>query len=111
MTVEYVHQEIGEEVIALAGYYAVLKELRLQRNGRDVLCVIGMCAVESSCCGQRSFNYAIVPGYVVNWKGRVNEAGRPITEVEPVTDQATKQEITQTLWETEVILKTNVEFW
>ena len=111
MILEYVHQPVGEEVTALAGYYAISKELRLKHDGREVLCMIGICAVESSCCGRRNFHYAIVPGYLVSWKGKVNDAGLPISEVEPIADTAIKREIAATLEDTEAVMKPNIEFW
>ncbi|TET76838.1 MAG: hypothetical protein E3J42_00990 [Dehalococcoidia bacterium] len=111
MSVEYVHQQLGEEVTALAGFYTLLKESRLKHNGREILCITGMCSVESSCCGRRSFYYAIVPGYVVTWKGKKSEAGLPVSEVEPVTDEMTKREIVATIEETDGVLKPNIEFW
>jgi hypothetical protein len=111
MVLEYVHQPLNEEVTALAGYYSIAKELRLKRDGQEVLCMIGMCSVESSCCGRRAFYYAIVPGYLVSWKSRRNEAGLAVSEVEPITDPAVRREIAAALEDTEVVLKTNIEFW
>lgn len=111
MTLEYVHQKIGEEVQALAGYYAVTDELRLKLNGREVLCVIGICIIDSSCCGNRSLRYALVPGYIVTWKGKKDKSGRTVSEVEPVTDEATRQYIEATLKDTQTVFKQNIEFW
>ena len=111
MTLKYIHQELGEEVPALAGFYTLLKELRLKHNGREIFGIIGSCSVESSCCGGRSFRYAIVPGYLVNWKAEKDKEGRPVSEVEPLTDEATKQEIAAILRETELVFKPNIEFW
>ena len=108
---EYVHQPLGEEVTALAGYYAINKELRLKHDGREVLCMIGICQVESSCCGQRSFQYAIVPGYLVSWKGTKNDAGLPVSEVEPISDEAARRAVAATIEETEVVFRPNIEFW
>jgi hypothetical protein len=111
MKLEYAHIKPGEEVTALAGFYTILKELRLEHGGREILCLIGLCSVESSCCGRRAFYYAIVPGYLLAWKSKKNEAGLPVSEVEPITDEATKRKIAATLEETEAILKPNIEFW
>jgi len=109
MKQEYVHLQLGEDIVFLAGYYTPLKELRLKHDGREVLCVVGTSCVESSCCGNRSGAYAIVPGYIVAWKHGVNEAGLPVSEVEPITDETTKREVAASIRETECIW--NVDFW
>ena len=106
---EYVHLEVGKDVTALAGYYTPLKELRLKHDGKEVLCVIGTSAVESSCCGGGVCGYAIVPGYIMNWKDRRNEEGLAVSDVEPIADKTTQQEIARTIRETEHIQ--NVSFW
>ncbi len=111
MSLEYIHQKIGEEITALAGYYTVTDELRMKSNGREILCIIGMCFVESSCCGNRAFRYAVVPGYIVSWHKKKDEAGRSISEVDPVTDDAVKRQIIANLREHHSIFKQNIEFW
>ncbi|MBE0481302.1 MAG: hypothetical protein IBX68_10020 [Dehalococcoidia bacterium] len=111
MTVEFVHQPIGQEITALAGYYTLLKELKLEYDNREVLAVTGMCSIESSCCGRRAFHYAIVPGYLVNWKGKKNGDGLDISEVEPLTDEGAKLTIRTRLADMEGVAKTNIEFW
>jgi len=109
MKLEYVHQELGKDVTALAGYYTPLNEHRLEHNGKEVLCVTGLGVIESSCCGTGGCVYAIVPGYIVSWKFKENDAGLPISEVEPVADKAVRQEIAAILRERECV--GNVEFW
>jgi hypothetical protein len=52
-----------------------------------------------------------VPGYLVTWKGKKDKLGRPVSEVEPVTDEAIKQHIEATLRDTQTIFKPNIEFW
>ena len=106
---EYVHQELEKEVTALSGYYTPLEEFQVEYGGREVLCVTGVSVVESSCCGSGGCSYAIVPGYVLSWKSRKNEAGLPVTEVEPVNDRAARQEIAAILKEKKAL--GNVEFW
>jgi hypothetical protein len=111
MTLDYVHEELNEEVQARAGYYAATDELRLKLDGREVLCIVGVCIVDSSCCGSRSFRYALVPGYLVTWKGKKDKLGRMVSEVEPITDKAVKERVEAILKDTQVISETNIEFW
>jgi hypothetical protein len=107
---EYVHLEVGENVNALAGSYTPLKELRLEHNGREVLCVIGMSTVEGACCNlDGSYGYAIVPGYIVTWKDRKNDSELAVSEVEPIADEMTKREIAGIIGEAEAIQ--NIDFW
>ena len=108
-TLEYVHQELEKEVTALAGYYTPLEEFKVEYEGREVLCVTGVSVVESSCCGSGGCSYAIVPGYVLSWKSGKNDAGLPVTVVEPITDKTARQEIAAILKEKKAL--GNVEFW
>jgi len=109
-TTTYTHLELGQEVPSgIAGYYTPQKEVRLDCQGRQVLCIIGRAVVESSCCGTGSWTYAVVPGYVVNWKSRQNEAGLPVSEVEPVSDEETREQVRKALEATEAA--TLIGFW
>ena len=94
MNTKYTHLELDKDVESgIARYYTPQKEVRLQYNGREVLYVIGQAVVESSCCGNGSWGYAIVPGYIVNWQNTKNEAGLPISEVEPILDEEVQHNI------------------
>ncbi len=110
MTTRYAHLKLNEDYpTGIAGYYTPEKEARLQHNGREVLYVIGRAAVESSCCGTGSWVYAIVPGYIVSWQNERNEAGLPVSEVEPILDEEVRENIRQ-------IIETNesaspIGFW
>lgn len=109
MALEYVHLPLGEDIQFLAGYYTPLKEFKLIQNGREVLCVTGASCVESGCCGGRSGSYAIVPGYIKDWQYRANDKGLLVTEVEPVTDQKAKNEISAVIKEKEIVW--TIDFW
>lgn len=111
MKMEYVHQELGKDVNAMAGYYTPMNELRLEHDGKEVLCITGLGVIESSCCGTGGCAYAIVPGYIVNWKFKDNEAGLPVSEVESVADKEARREISAILQERECVGNQNVEFW
>lgn len=106
-TIEYTHLPLGEDVIAFAGYYTPEKEARLNFRGREVLYVTGHIVVESAChgdtCATGSYWYAIVPGYVVKWQHRQNDAGLPITEVVPIADRETQKEIERIIQDSEAV--------
>ncbi len=111
MAKEYTHLDLGEDyATGPAGHFALHKEGRLRYDGREVLCVIGQAVVESSCCGvPGSWGYALVPGYIVNWKNKRNEAGLPVSEVEPISDEKVREHIRHTIESDEGVPQ--VEFW
>ncbi len=109
MTVKYTHLELNENVNCIAGYYTPQKEVRLKHNDREVLYVVGRAVIESSCCGVGNWGYALVPGYIVNWQSERNNAGLPVSEVEPVSDEVARDSIRKVIKETEGISQT--EFW
>ena len=99
---EYTH-ELGREVRSISGGYELEMEGKLQIDGREVLYVVGNGVVDSSCCGVGGCRYALVPGYVRQFKTRQDEQGLWISEVEPIIDRATRQEITRVLKEKEIV--------
>jgi len=108
-TIKYTHLELDKNVTCVAGYYTPQKEVRLKYDDREVLYVVGRAVIESSCCGLGNWGYALVPGYIVSWQTRKNDAGLPVSEVEPISDEATKNNIRKIIKETENI--TQIEFW
>jgi len=109
---EYIHQEgvdVKEEIVSISGHYTIEKEKKLKYGDRTVLCVIGSASIDSSCCGVGGCRYALVPGYVQEWKKTENKMGLPISVVEPILDENAKKEITDLLKKEEVI--TQIEFW
>ncbi len=109
MVTRYTHLELDQEQRALAGYYVPTREVRLKYDGREVLYVVGNAAIESSCCNAVSFAYVIVPGYIVNWQKEKNQDGLPVSEVEPVADEAARRSLRKIIHEAEHI--SNIEFW
>ncbi|MBW1798930.1 MAG: hypothetical protein JRJ21_11165 [Deltaproteobacteria bacterium] len=103
MTKEYTHVELNKEVEAIAGHYMLEAENVLKHNGRDVLYLIGHAVVDSSCCGVGGCRYALVPGYLIEWKNKQDDAGNSISEVEPISDEDTKSEIQSIIRAAEII--------
>jgi len=110
MSSEYVHQKLGEDIHALAGYYTPSKEVRLKYDGREVLYIVGGCTIESSCCGGTGcLGYATVPGYLVAWQSKRNKDGLPVSEVTPISDEKTREKVTKIIQEKEGVR--NIDFW
>lgn len=104
----YTHLELNAAIEALAGRYLPQKEVRLKYNDREVLYVVGQMVVDSSCCGAADCNYALVPGYIVRWQAEKNQDGLPVSEVEPIADEATQDKIRNIIKETEHV--SQIEF-
>ena len=72
---KYTHPALGEDIaVGIAGSYTPQQEVRLNYNDREVLYVLGNTNIESACCGVSNWNYALVPGYIVHWQNKKNEA-------------------------------------
>jgi hypothetical protein len=106
---KYTHLELNQDIQAFAGYYTPQKEGRLKYNGREVLYVISQAVVDASCCGSADFSYALVPGYIIKWQTETNQDGLPVSEVEPIADKVTQDNIRKIIQETEQV--SQIEFW
>ena len=107
---EYTHQVFGvdPEVKTISGHYTIDKEKVLKYKDKKILCVIGMGVIDSSCCGVGGCRYALVPGYIKQWK-KTDESGCLISEVEPIVNEQTKQAISNIIKEEEIV--TQINFW
>ena len=90
---DYLHQDPGTEVRFIAGHYTIIEEQRIAHRGRELLCVIGVAAVGSTCCGTQGCRFINVPGYIASWKGRLSENGLPVSTVDPIESKAEQEEI------------------
>jgi len=99
---EYVHN-LNEEVQSISGRYELVEEGMAEVFGERILYVVGNAIVDSSCCGVGGCRYAIVPGYVRAYKSRKNDRGLWISDVEPIINGKTRQEIIRFLEEKELV--------
>jgi hypothetical protein len=106
---KYTHLELNQDVAAPSGYYTPQKEVRLKFDGREVLYVLSQAVIESSCCGASDFNSALVPGFIVKWRGEKNKEGQPVSEVASITDETARDSIRKYIKETEHVSR--IEFW
>ena len=104
---DYVHRELNQEVSSISGHYVLMEEIRLALHERKVLYLIGCAVVDNSCCGATSFEYAMVPGFILNWKYKKNEEGLPVSQVEPICDMATQNEIKNLIQEKKAVNQVN----
>jgi len=100
---EYTHPKLNQPVTAIGGHYVLVKEERLPFRGREVLYLVGYAVFDTSCCGVGGCGYALVPGFVVEWKSRTGEDGRPVSRVEPIRDEAVQREIRRLIQQRETV--------
>lgn len=90
MTEEYNHLEPGEEIRGVSGYYTMEKEMRIPHAGREALVVLGHTIIDNACCGAGGCRYALIPGFIVEWRARTSSRGEPVSLVEPIDDAETQ---------------------
>ncbi len=100
---EYIHQELNQEVRAIGGYYTLVKEVRVPFEGREVLYLVGHAAFDATCCGSGGCAYALVPGFVLRWKGRHDRDGLPISEIEAIRDRDAQQRLQRLIHKQEMV--------
>ncbi len=98
-----VHQPLDQEVAAVGGRYALVKEARLPFQGREVLYLVGYGAFDTTCCGVGGCAYALVPGFIQEWKYETNEDGLAVSLVEPIRDEATQKDVRRLIKGQEVV--------
>ncbi len=108
-TARYTHQKLNEDVLAPSGYYTPLEETKIELDGREVLAVASQTVIEASCCGIADFCSTTVPGYVVRWHYEQDARGNPVTEVEPIEDDATRERVRKALRGPGC--RAEIEFW
>ena len=107
--IKYTHLELNRDVPAPSGYYTPHKEVKLKYNGREILYTLSRAVIESSCCGASDCWSVQVPGYVLGWHKEKNHEGLPVSLVEPIKDENSREAIRKVIKDTEHI--TRSEFW
>ena len=103
----YTHFGLNEEHTSITGHYVVTSEVRLPFHGREVLYLTGYSVVDSSCCGVGGCGYALIQGYILNWKERKNADGFDQTIYEPIRDPFIKDELSQVINQRETVTQVN----
>ena len=105
---EYVHLRINETVARPDEPYTVIKEMRLDYRGREVLCVVRRSDVET-CCGGGFSKYVMVLGYIARWHLGVSKDRLALSEVEPISNMQVRNDLRRTIKEREGL--SSVRFW
>ena len=90
---DFVHEKLDQEIHAIGGHYYFSDEVRRPFKGREILYLVGGAVFDGTCCGYTGFGYALVPGFIVNWKYKTDTDGMPVSRLEPVRLKAEQEEI------------------
>ena len=106
---DYIHQDLNQEVNAIAGYYVLTKEIRLLFHEQEVLYLTGYVVLDNSCCGSGSFYYAIVPGIIIDWKYKKDDDGLFVSRIETIRDETVQNEVRLLIQKKEMVTQVNFQ--
>ncbi|NOY70338.1 MAG: hypothetical protein GXP53_12790 [Deltaproteobacteria bacterium] len=89
----FTHPALNEPITAIGGSYYYTAEFRREFEEDDLLYYVGAMVVDTSCCGTGGCAYAMVAGFVREWKYGTDDNGRPVSRVRPVTQKAGRERI------------------
>ena len=105
--IDFTHPVLNKAVRTISGHYILSQEKRLPYNGRQVLYFIGCAVVDASCCGPGGCTYALVPGYILEWKYKTGPDDLFLSRVEPIRDADVQLEIRQLILEQDSVQQVN----
>ena len=101
--VDHTHHELDQQVTSIGGHYVLTKEVRLPFQGRELLYLTGYALFDTTCCGEGGCGYALVPGFIHDWKYKITEGGRPVSRAEPIRDKTVQQEVRRLIEKHEMV--------
>jgi len=107
--IDFIHPVLNKAVRSISGHYILSQEKRLSYNGREVLYFIGCAVVDASCCGPGGCCYALVPGYVKQWKYRLTPNNLPVTRVEPIWNKDVQKALQRLIKKKEPVQQVDFE--
>jgi hypothetical protein len=107
--VDFIHPVLNEEVRTISGCYMLSQEKRLSYDGREVLYYLGCAVLDASCCGTAGWTYALVAGFIEQWKYRVNSDDLWVTQVKPLRDKAQREKLRRLIKEKEPVHQVNFQ--
>ena len=109
MARDFLHRDMNEEIKSVSGEYVLTKEARLRFDGSEILYMTGYGVFDTSCCGSGGCGYAIVPGFVKDWKIKKDETGRHISRIEPIVGTELQQKIRDLIKKNEMVQEVRFE--
>ncbi|HCF50656.1 MAG TPA: hypothetical protein DER60_10260 [Syntrophomonas sp.] len=106
MIADYKHEILNQDYKTISGHYAHTQEVRLPFHGREVLYIVGYGEIDTSCCGTGKFMYALVAGFIINWRG-LNKDGLVVSRVELIRDETLQTELEEIIRQKEIVNQVN----
>ena len=98
---EHIHVTCGTEINLMSVIFKVTDEGCLAYGNRNLLYIEGLTTIGSACCGMIECRVIYVPGFVVSWHDKIdNASGNPVSKVEPVTDPSILEDVRKFLFKT-----------
>ena len=104
---DFIHPVLNKAVRTISGHYILSQEKSLSYNGRNVLYFIGCAVVDTSCCGPGGCAYALVPGYIKDWKYKTDRDDLFVSRVEPIRDADVQSELRRMIIKKESVQQVN----
>ena len=101
--VQYTHAALDEHIVAIGGHFQITKEKRTAYRGKALLYLLGLAHMDNACCGAWGCCYAIVKGYIEDWKYKKDRNGYAITRLTPITDSDDQEKIRKTIMSDEMV--------
>jgi hypothetical protein len=101
--IDFVHPELNAEITAIGGYYVLTKEIRIPFQGQSLLYFIGHAVIDTSCCGVGGCGYALVPGFILQWKYKKTEGSHFVSRLKPIRDQRIQKDVKRLIEKEEIV--------
>ena len=76
--VEFVHPDLMTPITAIGGNYTFTRIERFKLGEDEILYLVGVGVLDSTCCGYGGCAYAFVPGRIDQWHVKTDADGRPV---------------------------------
>ena len=104
---DFIHPKLDQEITAIGGHYILTKETCLPFQGRKLLYLVGYAVFDTTCCGAGGCSYALVPGFILDWKSRNNADGIEVSKMEPIRDESLQDQIRRLILSKEQVQQVN----
>ena len=101
--IDYVHPELNAEITAIGGHYVLTEEIRMPFKRQSLLYFVGHAVFDTSCCGVGGCGYALVPGFVLQWKYKNTESGHFVSRLKPIRDQTIQKDVKRLIEKREIV--------